>query len=119
MSEIRIIGRKKNGNCMYGLFGKASLYTFTLYGKLCYVFPETRNPRGRVEWATSSRRGLGAAESSKPWPSATAVGKVVRNEAYGMTHYKQVEREGMNSGRRCILAFNDPPAFNLNDENEI
>ena len=93
MYEIRIIGRKKNGDCMYGHFGQASLYTFTLYRKLCYVFPETR--------------------------SATAVGKVVRNEAYGMTHYKQVEREGMNSGRRCILAFNDPPAFNLNDENEI
>ena len=49
MSEIRIIGRKKNGDCMYGHFGQASLYTFTLYGKLCYVFPETRKSRGRVE----------------------------------------------------------------------
>ena len=62
MSEIRIIERKKNGDCMYGHFGQASLYTFTLYRKLCYFFPETRNPMGRVElshvfaWGSGCRR---------------------------------------------------------------
>ena len=115
MSEIRIIGRKKNGDCMYGHFGQASHVTESsvTFSQKCVIRGVGWN------WATSSPGGLGAAESSKPWPSATAARKVVRNEAYGMTHYKQVEREGMNSGRRCILAFNDPPAFNLNDENEI
>ena len=49
MYEIRRIGRKKNGDCLYGHFEQASVYTFTLYGKLCHAFPKARNPRGYVE----------------------------------------------------------------------
>ena len=52
-----------------------------------------------------------AAESSKPWPSPVAIRKVARNEAYGMTQCKQVEREGSNRGRSCSLAFNTPSVF--------
>ena len=46
MYEIRRIGRKKNGDCMYGYFEQASVYTFILNSKLCHAFPKTRNPRG-------------------------------------------------------------------------
>ena len=86
MYEIRRIGRKKNGDCLYGHFEQASVYTFTLYGKLCHAFPKARNPRGsgRID-PRLGIGGLGAAESWKPWPSPTAIRKVVRNEAYGMT----------------------------------
>ena len=59
-------------------------------------------------WLTSWNRGMVAAESSKPWPSPAEIRKVARNEAYGMTQCKQVEREGRNRGRSCILAFNTP-----------
>ena len=52
-----------------------------------------------------------AAESSKPWPFPVAIRKVPRNEAYGVTQCKQVEREGRNRGRSCILAFNTPTIF--------
>ena len=40
MYEIRRIGRKKNGDCMYGHFGQASVYTFTLNEQLYHAFPK-------------------------------------------------------------------------------
>ena len=41
MYEIRRIGRKKNGDCMYGHFGQASVYTFTLFNEQLYhAFPK-------------------------------------------------------------------------------
>ena len=50
MYEIRRIGRKKNGDCMYGHFEQASVYVFTLNGKLCHAFPKRviRGVRGEL-----------------------------------------------------------------------
>ena len=99
--------RKEKG---WRLYVRPFWTPFPLYRKLdCYAFPKIiiRLIRGvGWNWPTSWNRGMRAAESSKPWPSPVAIRKVARNEAYGMTQCKQVEREGKNRGRSCILAFN-------------
>ena len=46
MYEIRIIGKKKNGDCMYGHFGQAFVYTFTLHGKALSHFPKNAYSEG-------------------------------------------------------------------------
>ena len=65
MYEIRRIGRKKNGDCMYGHIEQASVYKFTRYGKLCQAFPKTRNPRGSGELTHVLAEGLGCRRDFK------------------------------------------------------
>ena len=74
MYEIRMIGREKDGDCMYRHFGQASENSVTL------------NPRGRGESDPRLGRGVWVPPRvQNPDLPPTAIRKVVRNEAYGMT----------------------------------